>query len=119
MSSARNASGNTPATSARPPVFTIGQISEVTDRTRKSVIARHSYPRRSPVEPVDHRLRNKTDAVGRHAEMFGVELWVLADDEPLGNLHAAIDHHILQPRAPRDGDVGHHHRAFEPGMRMQ
>src|SRR5204863_9735566 len=53
---------------------------------------------RSSAELVDHGSRNQADAAFGAAEPFGVELGVLADDQPARNTHAAIDDHIGEPR---------------------
>jgi len=53
---------------------------------------------RSCHNPVDHRPRDETNASIGPAEALRIEGGILADDEPFGNLDAAIDDHVFQPR---------------------
>ena len=50
--------------------------------------------RSSCAELVDHRLGDQADAALGAAEALGVELGILADHQPFGNAHAAVDDHF-------------------------
>src|SRR6185369_10510937 len=95
-----SANGKAPVTSASPPVLTSGKISDATART---------CMRRLQVELVDHGLRDQADALLGEAEALGVEYRILADDQPLRNVHAVIDDDALQARLAGDDAVGQHH----------
>ncbi len=53
-----------------------------------------------------------TPVVGA-AEPARVELRILADHQPVGNGHTAIDHDLPQPGAAIDGAIGQHHRLVQ------
>ena len=100
--------GSAPATSASPPVLISGKISDATERTCIAVYS-------SSLSIIG--LGDQADALLRAAEALGVELRILADDQAFRDLHAAVDHHVLQPRAAADIAVGQHHRLLERANR--
>ena len=47
-----------------------------------------------------------------------VEHRVLAHHQPVGDAHAAVDHHVAQPRVPADIDIRQDHRVVDVGVGM-
>ncbi|CCC96390.1 protein of unknown function [Azospirillum baldaniorum] len=60
-------------------------------------------------QAVDHVLGDQADAALAAVEALGVQLRVLADDQPLGDHHAAVDHHLGQAAVAADVDVRQDH----------
>ena len=53
------------------------------------------------------------------AEALRVEHGILADDEPCGNLHAAVDDDIRRAHAAADLDIGQDHRVIQPRIGIE
>src|SRR6266404_7312910 len=61
-------------------------------------------------KPIDHRLRDETDAVFCATEAPCIVFRVLADNEALGDDDTAVDHNFREPSVAADRDVRKHNR---------
>src|SRR3546814_11873407 len=65
-------------------------------------------------QPFEHGARHQHDAAVCSAEAAGVLVRILADDEALRNVAAAVDNDIVQACVAVDADLGQKHRAIAP-----
>src|SRR5450631_906320 len=69
-------------------------------------------------QPIDHRLRNETDSPVGAPKPPRIQVWILTDDESVGNANPAIDNDIGQTAVSTHIDIGKDHGTFQRRVRV-
>jgi hypothetical protein len=57
-------------------------------------------------EPLDHAPGDQAYALLSAAESFGIQFWIVTDDQAIRNPHRSVHNHIPQARPASDIDLG-------------